>query len=259
MLYCLLEMINFVCGDCSLVVDISFLEIEKFDCLLELCVEGLIVFVFIMEGCNKYCIYCVVFYICGEEVSCLFDDILFEIVQFVVQGVCEVNLFGQNVNVWCGENYDGIIGLFVDLLCLVVVIDGIDCICFIISYLIEFIDDIIEVYCDMLELVSFLYLLVQSGFDCILNLMGCIYMVLEYKVIICKLCVVCLDIQISFDFIVGFSGEIIEDFEKMMKLIVDVNFDMSYSFIFFVCLGILVVDMVDDVSEEEKKQCLYIL
>ncbi len=253
------EMINSVRGDRSPVVDISFPEIEKFDRLPEPRAEGPTAFVSIMEGCNKYCTYCVVPYTRGEEVSRPSDDILFEIAQLAAQGVREVNLLGQNVNAWHGENYDGTTGSFADLLRLVAAIDGIDRIRFTTSHPIEFTDDIIEVYRDTPELVSFLHLPVQSGSDRILNLMGRTHTALEYKAIIRKLRAARPDIQISSDFIVGFPGETTEDFEKTMKLIADVNFDMSYSFIFSARPGTPAADMVDDVPEEEKKQRLYIL
>lgn len=226
------EMINSVRGDRSPVVDISFPEIEKFDRLPEPRAEGPTAFVSIMEGCNKYCTYCVVPYTRGEEVSRPSDDILFEIAQLAAQGVREVNLLGQNVNAWRGENYDGTTGTFADLLRLVAAIDGIDRIRFTTSHPIEFTDDIIEVYRDTPELVSFLHLPVQSGSDRVLNLMGRTHTALEYKAIIRKLRAARPDIQISSDFIVGFPGETTDDFEKTMKLIADVNFDMSYSFIF---------------------------
>ncbi len=253
------EMINSVRGDRSPVVDISFPEIEKFDRLPEPRAEGPTAFVSIMEGCNKYCTYCVVPYTRGEEVSRPSDDILFEIAQLAAQGVREVNLLGQNVNAWRGENYDGTTGTFADLLRLVAAIDGIDRIRFTTSHPIEFTDDIIEVYRDTPELVSFLHLPVQSGSDRILNLMGRTHTALEYKAIIRKLRAARPDIQISSDFIVGFPGETTDDFEKTMKLIADVNFDMSYSFIFSARPGTPAADMVDDVPEEEKKQRLYIL
>ena len=221
--------------------------------------EGPTAFVSIMEGCNKYCTYCVVPYTRGEEVSRPSDDILFEIAQLAAQGVREVNLLVQNVNAWRGENYDGTTGSFADLLRLVAAIDGIDRIRFTTSHPIEFTDDIIEVYRDTPELVSFLHLPVQSGSDRILNLMDRTHTALEYKAIIRKLRAARPDIQISSDFIVGFPGETTEDFEKTMKLIADVNFDMSYSFIFSARPGTPAADMVDDVPEEEKKQRLYIL
>lgn len=205
-----------------------------------------------MEGCNKYCTYCVVPYTRGEEVSRPCDDILFEIAQLAAQGVREVNLLGQNVNAWRGENYDGTTGSFADLLRLVAAIDGIDRIRFTTSHPIEFTDDIIDVYRDTPELVSFLHLPVQSGSDRVLNLMGRTHTALEYKAIIRKLREARPDIQISSDFIVGFPGETTEDFEKTMKLIADVNFDMSYSFIFSARPGTPAADMVDDVPEADK-------
>ncbi len=253
------EMINKVRGTRSPVVDISFPEIEKFDRLPEPRAEGPTAFVSIMEGCNKYCTYCVVPYTRGEEVSRPCDDILFEIAQLAAQGVREVNLLGQNVNAWRGPLFDGEMGSFAELLRLVAAIDGIDRIRFTTSHPIEFTDDIVEVYRDTPELVSFLHLPVQSGSDRILNMMGRTHTGLEYKAIIRKLRAARPDIQISSDFIVGFPGESLQDFEQTMKLIADVNFDMSYSFIFSARPGTPAADMVDDVPEEEKKQRLYIL
>jgi tRNA-2-methylthio-N6-dimethylallyladenosine synthase len=241
------------------IIDVSFPEIEKFDRLPEPRADGPTAFVSIMEGCNKYCTYCVVPYTRGEEVSRPCDDILFEIAQLAAQGVREIHLLGQNVNAWRGENYDGSTGSFAELLRLVAAIDGIDRIRFTTSHPIEFTDDIIDVYRDTPELVSFLHLPVQSGSDRVLNLMGRTHTALEYKATIRKLREARPDIQISSDFIVGFPGETNEDFEKTMKLIADVNMDVSYSFIFSARPGTPAADMVDDVSEEDKKQRLYIL
>lgn len=255
------EMINSVRGsnNRSPVVDISFPEIEKFDRLPEPRADGPTAFVSIMEGCNKYCTYCVVPYTRGEEVSRPSDDILFEIAQLAAQGVREVNLLGQNVNAWRGENYDGSTGSFAELLRLVAAIDGIDRIRFTTSHPIEFTDDIIEVYRDTPELVSFLHLPVQSGSDRVLNMMGRTHTTLEYKSTIRKLYAARPDIQISSDFIVGFPGETTQDFEQTMKLIGEVNFDVSFSFIFSARPGTPAADMVDDVPDEDKKQRLYIL
>lgn len=253
------EMINRVSGDRSPVMDISFPEIEKFDSLPEPHAEGPTAFVSIMEGCNKYCTYCVVPYTRGEEVSRPLDDVLYEIAQLAEQGVREVNLLGQNVNAWRGATFDGEISSFAELLRLVAAIDGIDRIRFTTSHPIEFTDDIVEVYRDTPELVSFLHLPVQSGSDRVLNMMGRTHTALEYKAIIRKLREARPDIQISSDFIIGFPGETQEDFEQTMKLIADVNFDMSFSFIFSARPGTPAADMVDDVPEEEKKQRLYIL
>ncbi|MCD4592756.1 tRNA (N6-isopentenyl adenosine(37)-C2)-methylthiotransferase MiaB, partial [Proteus mirabilis] len=243
----------------SPVVDISFPEIEKFDRLPEPRAEGPSAFVSIMEGCNKYCSFCVVPYTRGEEVSRPCDDILFEIAQLAAQGVREVNLLGQNVNAYRGETFDGQICSFAELLRLVAAIDGIDRIRFTTSHPIEFTDDIIAVYEDTPELVSFLHLPVQSGSDRILTLMKRNHTALEYKSIIRKLRKARPDILISSDFIIGFPGETQDDFEKTMKLIADVNFDMSFSFIYSARPGTPAADLPDDVSEEEKKQRLYLL
>lgn len=253
------EMINHVTGNKSPIVDISFPEIEKFDRLPEPRAEGPTAFVSIMEGCNKYCTYCVVPYTRGEEVSRPCDDVLFEIAQLAAQGVREVNLLGQNVNAYRGATFDGEICTFAELLRLVAAIDGIDRVRFTTSHPIEFTDDIIAVYQDTPELVSFLHLPVQSGSDRILNLMKRTHTTLEYKAIIRKVRKARPDIQISSDFIVGFPGESQQDFEQTMQLIADVNFDMSFSFIFSARPGTPAADMVDDVSEEEKKQRLYLL
>ena len=253
------EMINQIRGGKSSVVDISFPEIEKFDRLPEPRAEGPTAFVSIMEGCNKYCSFCVVPYTRGEEVSRPVDDILFEIAQLAEQGVREVNLLGQNVNAYRGPTFDGEICSFAELLRLVAAIDGIDRLRFTTSHPIEFTDDIIDVYRDTPELVSFLHLPVQSGSDRILTMMKRNHTALEYKSIIRKLRKVRPDIQISSDFIVGFPGETDQDFEDTMNLIAQVNFDMSFSFIYSARPGTPAADMPDDVTEEEKKQRLYLL
>lgn len=253
------EMINQVTGSRSPVLDISFPEIEKFDRLPEPRADGPTAFVSIMEGCNKYCTYCVVPYTRGEEVSRPCDDVLFEIAQLAAQGVREVNLLGQNVNAYRGPAYDGEICSFAELLRLVAAIDGIDRVRFTTSHPIEFTDDIIDVYRDTPELVSFLHLPVQSGSDRVLHMMGRTHTVLEYKSIIRKLRAARPDIQISSDFIIGFPGETQHDFEQTMKLIGDVNFDMSFSFIFSARPGTPAADLPDETNEEEKKQRLYIL
>lgn len=253
------EMINHVKGTHSPVVDISFPEIEKFDRLPEPRADGPTAFVSIMEGCNKYCTFCVVPYTRGEEVSRPSDDILFEIAQLAAQGVREVNLLGQNVNAYRGATYDGEICSFAELLRLVAAIDGIDRVRFTTSHPIEFTDDIIDVYRDTPELVSFLHLPVQSGSDRILTMMKRAHTALEYKAIIRKLRQARPDIQISSDFIIGFPGETQQDFEQTMKLVADIRFDTSYSFIYSSRPGTPAADLPDNVSEEEKKQRLYIL
>lgn len=253
------EMINHVQGSKSPIVDISFPEIEKFDRLPEPKAEGPTAFVSIMEGCNKYCTFCVVPYTRGEEVSRPVDDVLFEIAQLAEQGVREVNLLGQNVNAYRGSTHDDQICSFAELLRLVAAIDGIDRVRYTTSHPIEFTDDIIAVYADTPELVNFLHLPVQSGSDRILNLMKRGHTALEYKSIIRKLRKVRPDILVSSDFIVGFPGETDEDFKQTMNLIADVNFDTSYSFVYSPRPGTPAADMQDDVSEEEKKQRLYLL
>ncbi|MCA2453419.1 tRNA (N6-isopentenyl adenosine(37)-C2)-methylthiotransferase MiaB, partial [Vibrio alginolyticus] len=226
------EMIKQSQTDDAPVMDISFPEIEKFDRLPEPRAEGATAFVSIMEGCSKYCTYCVVPYTRGEEVSRPMDDVLFEIAQLAEQGVREVNLLGQNVNAYRGPMHDGEICSFAELLRLVASIDGIDRIRFTTSHPLEFTDDIIAVYEDTPELVSFLHLPVQSGSDRILTMMKRPHTAIEYKSIIRKLRKARPDIQISSDFIVGFPGETDKDFQDTMKLIKDVDFDMSFSFIF---------------------------
>ncbi|WP_338491111.1 tRNA (N6-isopentenyl adenosine(37)-C2)-methylthiotransferase MiaB [Erwinia aphidicola] len=253
------EMINTVRGSKIPVVDVSFPEIEKFDRMPEPRAEGPNAFVSIMEGCNKYCTFCVVPYTRGEEVSRPSDDILFEIAQLAAQGVREVNLLGQNVNAYRGATYDGGICSFAELLRLVAAIDGIDRIRFTTSHPIEFTDDIIDVYRDTPELVSFLHLPVQSGADRILTLMKRAHTALEYKAIIRKLRAARPGIQMSSDFIIGFPGETQADFEQTMKLVGEINFDTSFSFIYSARPGTPAADLPDDVSEEEKKQRLYIL
>ncbi|PVX42755.1 tRNA-i(6)A37 thiotransferase enzyme MiaB [Pasteurella langaaensis DSM 22999] len=253
------EMINQIRGGKDSIVDISFPEIEKFDCLPEPKAEGPTAFVSIMEGCNKYCTYCVVPYTRGEEVSRPLDDVLFEIAQLAEQGVREINLLGQNVNAYRGATHDGGICSFAELLRLVAAIDGIDRLRFTTSHPIEFTDDIIDVYADTPELVSFLHLPVQAGSDRILTMMKRGHTALEYKSIIRKLRKVRPNIQISSDFIVGFPGETNEEFEETMNLIAQVNFDMSYSFVYSARPGTPAADMPDDVSEEEKKQRLALL
>ncbi|EGQ7937493.1 tRNA (N6-isopentenyl adenosine(37)-C2)-methylthiotransferase MiaB [Vibrio vulnificus] len=251
------EMIKQSQSEDAPVMDISFPEIEKFDSLPEPRAEGATAFVSIMEGCSKYCTYCVVPYTRGEEVSRPMDDVLYEIAQLAEQGVREVNLLGQNVNAYRGPMHDGEICSFAELLRLVASIDGIDRIRFTTSHPLEFTDDIIAVYEDTPELVSFLHLPVQSGSDRILTMMKRPHTGIEYKSIIRKLRKARPDIQISSDFIVGFPGETDKDFQDTMKLIKDVDFDMSFSFIFSPRPGTPAADYPCDLSEETKKERLY--
>ncbi|TKB49477.1 tRNA (N6-isopentenyl adenosine(37)-C2)-methylthiotransferase MiaB [Ferrimonas sediminicola] len=241
------------------VVDVSFPEIEKFDRLPEPRAEGATAFVSIMEGCNKYCSFCVVPYTRGEEVSRPLDDVLYEIAQLADQGVREINLLGQNVNAYRGATHDGEICSFADLLRYVAAIDGIDRLRYTTSHPVEFTQEIIDAYADVPELVDFLHLPVQSGSDRILTQMKRNHTALEFKSIIRRLRKVRPEIHISSDFIVGFPNETDDDFEQTMKLIQEVNFDQSFSFIYSPRPGTPAADLPDDVSDETKKQRLYIL
>ncbi|ODQ00897.1 MULTISPECIES: tRNA (N6-isopentenyl adenosine(37)-C2)-methylthiotransferase MiaB [Salinivibrio] len=251
------EMIKQSRSDHAPVMDITFPEIEKFDRLPEPRAEGPTAFVSIMEGCSKYCTFCVVPYTRGEEVSRPLDDVLFEIAQLAEQGVREVNLLGQNVNAYRGEMHDGEICTFAELLRYVAAIDGIDRIRYTTSHPVEFTDDIIEVYRDTPEVVSFLHLPVQSGSDRILTMMKRPHTAIEYKSKIRKLRQARPDITISSDFIVGFPGETDQDFEATMKLITDIDFDMSFSFVYSPRPGTPAADMPDDTPEQVKKERLY--
>ncbi|MBG9999383.1 MULTISPECIES: tRNA (N6-isopentenyl adenosine(37)-C2)-methylthiotransferase MiaB [Pseudoalteromonas] len=254
------EMIKQVQGNKgSSVVDISFPEIEKFDRLPEPKADGPSAFVSIMEGCSKYCTFCVVPYTRGEEVSRPVDDVLLEIAQLAEQNVREVNLLGQNVNAYRGDTHDGEICYFSDLIRLIAAIDGIDRIRYTTSHPVEFTPDIIDVYADVPELVDHLHLPVQSGSDRILNLMKRGHTAIEYKSTIRKLRKIRPNLSMSSDFIIGFPGESKEDFEATMKLISDIGFDMSFSFIYSARPGTPAADLPDDVTEQEKKERLYLL
>ncbi|AUJ69137.1 MULTISPECIES: tRNA (N6-isopentenyl adenosine(37)-C2)-methylthiotransferase MiaB [Pseudoalteromonas] len=253
------EMIKQVQSKEGAVVDISFPEIEKFDRLPEPKAEGPSAFVSIMEGCSKYCTFCVVPYTRGEEVSRPLDDVILEVAQLAEQGVREVNLLGQNVNAYRGEMHDGEICYFSDLIRYVAAIDGIDRIRYTTSHPVEFTPDIIEAYADVPELVDHLHLPVQSGSDRILNLMKRGHTALEYKSTIRKLRKIRPNLSMSSDFIIGFPGESNADFEATMNLINDIGFDMSFSFIYSARPGTPAADLPDDVAESEKKERLYLL
>jgi tRNA-2-methylthio-N6-dimethylallyladenosine synthase len=253
------EMIKDIKGGEKSVVDVSFPEIEKFDRLPEPRAEGPTAFVSIMEGCSKYCTFCVVPYTRGEEVSRPVDDVLLEVAQLAEQGVREVNLLGQNVNAFRGPHHDGTICRFAELLELIASIDGIDRIRYTTSHPVEFTDDIIDAYASIPELVDHLHLPVQSGSDRILNLMKRGHTALEYKSKIRRLRKVRPNLAMSSDFIIGFPGESKEDFADTMKLINDIEYDLSFSFIYSARPGTPASDLPDDVSEDEKKERLYIL
>jgi tRNA-2-methylthio-N6-dimethylallyladenosine synthase len=241
------------------VVDISFPEVEKFDHLPAPGIDGPSAFVSIMEGCSKYCTFCVVPYTRGEEVSRPVDDVLAEIAHLASQGVREVNLLGQNVNAFQGETHDGDMMDLAELITLTAAIDGIDRIRFTTSHPVEFSDSLIDVYADTPELVSHLHLPVQSGSDRILAAMKRGHMALEYKSKIRRIRKHRPDISISSDFIIGFPGETEKDFEDTMKLVNDIGFDASFSFIYSARPGTPAADMADDTPEELKKQRLKIL
>ncbi|RCU48825.1 tRNA (N6-isopentenyl adenosine(37)-C2)-methylthiotransferase MiaB [Corallincola luteus] len=253
------EMIRSVQNDSAPVVDVSFPEIEKFDRLPEPRAEGPTAFVSIMEGCSKYCTFCVVPYTRGEEVSRPLDDVLFEVAQLADQGVREVNLLGQNVNAYRGDTNEGDICHFADLLRYIAAIDGIDRIRYTTSHPVEFSDDLIDVYAELPELVSHLHLPVQSGSDRILTMMKRGHTALEYKSKIRRLRKIRPDISMSSDFIIGFPGETADDFEATMNLIQDVGYDLSFSFVYSARPGTPAADMIDDIDEETKKQRLYLL
>jgi tRNA-2-methylthio-N6-dimethylallyladenosine synthase len=252
-------MINQIKGGSKSVIDISFPEIEKFDRLPEPKADGPSAFVSIMEGCSKYCSFCVVPYTRGEEVSRPVDDVLLEIAQLAEQGVREVNMLGQNVNAFRGPNYDGSICTFAELLELVASINGIDRIRYTTSHPVEFTDDIIDAYANIPELVDHLHLPVQSGADRILNLMKRGHTAIEYKSKIRRLKKIRPNLSMSSDFIIGFPGETNTDFEATMNLIQAMDFDLSFSFIYSARPGTPAADLPDDVTEETKKQRLSLL
>jgi len=235
------------------VVDVSFPEIEKFDRLPEPRAEGPMAYVSIMEGCSKYCTFCVVPYTRGTEISRPFDDVLAEIAQLAGQGVREINLLGQNVNAYRGETHDGELADLALLIRYVAAIDGIDRIRYTTSHPVEFSDSLIEVYAEVPELVSHLHLPVQSGSDRILALMKRGHTAFEYKQKIRRLREIRPDISMSSDFIIGFPGETDEDFEHTMQLIEQVDFDHSFSFIYSQRPGTPAADLPDDVPLEVKQ------
>jgi tRNA-2-methylthio-N6-dimethylallyladenosine synthase len=241
------------------VVDISFPEIEKFDRLPEPSVTGCEAFLTVMEGCSKYCSFCVVPYTRGEEVSRPLDDVLAEAVHLASKGVREINLLGQNVNAYRGLSHEGQIVDFATLITYIAAVEGIDRIRFTTSHPLEFRSNLIEIYKHVPALVSHLHLPVQSGSDRILAAMKRGHTALEYKSIIRKLKAIRPDISLSSDFIVGFPGETQKDFEDTMNLIIEVGYDTSFSFIFSPRPGTPASDLPDNTSEQEKKHRLAVL
>ena len=235
------------------VVDISFPEIEKFDNLPEAKADGVKAFVSVMEGCSKYCTYCVVPYTRGEEISRPLEDVLAEIRVLAKQGVREINLLGQNVNAYRGEMEDGEIADFSLLLHAVAAIEGIDRLRFTTSHPMEFTDELIEAFAEIPQLVNHLHLPVQSGSNAILQKMKRGHVVEDYKAIIRKLRAVRPDICLSSDFIIGFPGETDEEFEETMSFIDEIGFDLSFSFIYSARPGTPAAEFPDDVPQEVKK------
>ena len=240
-------------------VDISFPEIEKFDRLPEPRADGPVAFISIMEGCSKYCTFCVVPYTRGEEVSRPLDDVISEAAALAGQGVKEVTLLGQNVNAYRGPTYEGGIADLADLVEYIAAIDGIRRIRYTTSHPVEFSDRLIDVYARVPELVSHLHLPVQSGSDRILALMKRGHTVLEYKSKIRKLRKIRPDISISSDFIVGFPGETDSDFQATLDLIAEIGFDQSFSFIYSKRPGTPAASYPDQTPLEKKKQRLQLL
>ena len=237
-------------------VDISFPEVEKFDHLPPARVEGATAFVSIMEGCSKYCSFCVVPYTRGEEISRRFDAVMAEINVLVKQGIREVTLLGQNVNAYVGAMPDGEQADFALLLSAVHAIAGLERIRYTTSHPLEFNQRLIDAYGRLPKLVSQLHLPVQSGSDRVLAAMKRNYTVMEYKSIIRRLRAVRPDISITSDFIVGFPGETEEDFERTMKLIEEINFDGSFSFVYSRRPGTPAASLSDDTPQAVKLQRL---
>ena len=260
------ELLSEAAGSRGPVVDISFPEIEKFDRLPEPQADGPTAFVSIMEGCSKYCSFCVVPYTRGEEISRPVDDVLAEVRTLAAQGVKEVNLLGQNVNAYRGAlDSTAVVAAsddwadLAELLYYVADVDGIERIRFTTSHPVEFTDSLVQAYADIPELADHLHLPVQSGSDRVLAMMKRGHTVLEYKSTIRKLRAVRPNIALSSDFIIGFPGETDADFEATMKLIRELNFDISFSFIYSARPGTPAASLPDDTDMQIKKHRLAIL
>ncbi|AGA89510.1 tRNA-N(6)-(isopentenyl)adenosine-37 thiotransferase enzyme MiaB [Thioflavicoccus mobilis 8321] len=234
-------------------IDVSFPEIEKFDCLPAPRAEGPTAFVSVMEGCSKYCSYCVVPYTRGEEISRPFDDVIAEVAALAEQGVREVNLLGQNVNAYRGATDDGGEADLALLIRYVAAIDGIDRIRFTTSHPVELSDDLIATFRDVPELASYLHLPIQSGADPVLARMKRGHTALEYRSKVRRLRAARPDLSLSSDFIVGFPGESDADFEATLALIAELRFDQSYSFIYSPRPGTPAADYPDRVPREVKQ------
>jgi tRNA-2-methylthio-N6-dimethylallyladenosine synthase len=253
------QMLKGVKGSGRAQIDISFPEIEKFDRLPEARAVGATAFVSIMEGCSKYCTFCVVPYTRGEEISRPFDQVLDEVRGLAANGVREVTLLGQNVNAYAGPMADGMQADLATLIHYVADIDGVERIRFTTSHPLEFNDSLIEAYANVPKLNNFLHLPVQSGSDRILAAMKRGHTVLEYKQKLRKLRAVRPDICISTDLIIGFPGETDEDFMATMNLVADVGFDQSFSFIYSRRPGTPAAALPDEVPHAVKQQRLELL
>ncbi len=253
------EMLNEARRTHRAVVDVSFPEIEKFDRLPEPRAEGPTAFVSIMEGCSKYCSYCVVPYTRGEEVSRPFDDVIAEVVSLAGQGVREVNLLGQNVNAYRGTTHDGGVGDLALLIRYVAAIEGIERIRFTTSHPVAFSDALIETFAEVPELVSHVHLPVQSGSDRVLAMMKRGHTALEYRAKIRRLRRARPGISLSSDFIVGFPGETEADFAATLALVEEIGFDRSFSFIYSPRPGTPAADLPDDTPREVKQARLALL
>lgn len=251
------EMVAEAKSDKTFVIDTSFPEIEKFDRLPEPKANGVSAFVSIMEGCSKYCTFCVVPYTRGTEISRPFDDVVAEVAELAAQGVREINLLGQNVNAYRGTMHNGDIADLAMLIHYVAAVDGIDRIRYTTSHPVEFSDSLIQAYAEVPELVDHLHLPIQSGSDRILAAMKRGHMAVEYKQKIRKLREIRPNISLSSDFIIGFPGETDQDFADTMQLIEDVGFDRSFSFIYSARPGTPASSFGDDVPESVKKTRLY--
>jgi len=237
-------------------VDVSFPEVEKFDNLPEPGAQGGSAFVSVMEGCSKYCTFCVVPYTRGEEISRPFDDVIAECATLAGKGVREINLLGQNVNAYRGPMHDGTIADLALLIHYVAAIKGIERVRFTTSHPVEFSQNLIDAFGEVPELANYLHLPVQTGSDRILGLMKRGHTVLEYKQKIRRLREKRPDISLSSDFIVGFPGETEKDFKQTLKLISELGFDQSFSFIFSARPGTPAASLPDDVPLEVKKKRL---
>ena len=253
------EFVDRVRRDGRPVLDVSFPLIEKFDALPEPRAEGPTAFVSVMEGCSKYCTFCVVPYTRGEEISRPFDDVIAEVAALAEQGVSEVNLLGQNVNAYRGAMHDGMPADLATLIYFVAAVEGVERIRFTTSHPMEFSEGLVEAYRDVDKLANYLHLPVQSGSDRILARMKRGHTALEYKQKIRRLRAVRPDISLSSDFIVGFPGETDADFDATMQLVAEIGFDQSFSFIYSARPGTPASTFPDDVPMSVKKERLHAL